>query len=114
MTVPAHRVVLLVLDDHGLAAAAVDLEVEERVPLGQHGAQAPAVDLERHGVAVDAVDDAGHEALPPKPAAGPRPALLAGLDGQHCSLTLCHGGGLYSGPEPRPDGPPRSALRGGT
>ena len=33
------RVALLVLDDHRLALAAVDLDVEQRVALGQHGAQ---------------------------------------------------------------------------
>ena len=40
--VAAHGVALLVLDDHRLAAAAVDLDVEERMALGQHGAQAGA------------------------------------------------------------------------
>ena len=46
-TCSAHRVAVLVLDDHGLAVAAVDLDVEQRVALGEHPAQAAGVDLER-------------------------------------------------------------------
>ena len=51
---PAHRVLLLVLDDHGLRLAAVDLEVEQRVPLGEHRAQQRASTLNDDAVAVDA------------------------------------------------------------
>ena len=68
-TWPAHGVALLVLHDHGLALAAVDLDVEQRVALGQHGAQPAGVDLERHAVARRLpVDHAGHE--PRRAAAG--------------------------------------------
>ena len=45
----AHRVVLLVLDDHRLGGAAVDHEVEHGAGLGQRQAQLAAVDREGGG-----------------------------------------------------------------
>ena len=88
--VPAHRVALLVLDDHGQALAAVDLDVEQRVALCQHPAQAARVDLERDGVRADPVDDAGHEALAAQPPVRPRAALLARVERQQGSLAGRH------------------------
>jgi hypothetical protein len=38
----AHRIALLIFDDHRLAPTAVELDVEEGVPFGQHRAQAAA------------------------------------------------------------------------
>ena len=87
---PAHRVPVLVLDDHGLAAAAVDLDVEQRVPLGEHPAQAARVDLERDGIGAGSVDHAGHEAVAAQPPVRPRAALLARAERQQGSLSGCH------------------------
>ena len=79
------RILLLLLHDHRLAVA-VDLEVEQRVSLGEHRAQAQGVGLERKRLAADAVDDAGHEARTAQAAGRPRAALLARLHLQGGSL----------------------------
>jgi hypothetical protein len=86
----ANRIALLVLHDHRLAPAAVDLDVEQRVSLGEHRAQPPPVDLERDAVGVDPVDDPGHEPLPAKPPARARAPLLARFQRQQCPLALRH------------------------
>ena len=77
----------------GWRLAAVDLDVEQRVALGQHDPQAPGVDLERHVVAGLAVDHAGNRPVAPQPAVRARAALLAGLQGQDCAV-FCHGAGF--------------------
>ena len=74
----------------GWQLAAVDLDVEQRVALGQHHPQPPGVDLERHGVAGLPVDHAGHGPGAAQPAVRARTALLARLQGQDCAVALCH------------------------
>ena len=60
--VAAHRVVLLVLDDHRTGLCVADLEVDQRRAVVQRRAKHAVVDLERHAV-VAAVHHAGHVAL---------------------------------------------------
>ena len=88
----AHRVVLLILDDHRLGGAAVDYEVEHGAGLGQRQAQLAAVDREGGGLVAAAVDDAGDLARATQAAHRARALGAARGHLQGRILAACHGG----------------------
>ena len=62
----------------GTAEDALELEVEQGLAAGEHGADLAFARLERARLAAAAVDDPGHEALAPQPARAARAELRAG------------------------------------
>ena len=78
MTSSAHRVELLILDDHRDGVGAPTLTSNSAAPRVEHLAQLAGVDLEGHRVAVAAaVEDAGHGARLAQAACLARAALAA-------------------------------------
>src|SRR4029450_9883021 len=75
--VAAHRMVLLLLDHHRDGLGAVQLEVEQRMSLGEDAAKLPGGYLERTRLAAVPVDHSGHEALPAQAPGGARAEQLA-------------------------------------
>ena len=82
----ADRVQLLLLDHDRHRLAALDLEVEERVAVGEHRVHLAFGNLEGARLRAAAVDDAGHEAPAPQAAGGPGAELRAGSDLQRCAF----------------------------
>ena len=76
----AQRVALLLLDHDRDGLAAVDLQVEQRLALGEQGPQVALGDLEGLRLAAVAVDDARDQALAAQPAARARPEGVARAD----------------------------------
>ena len=78
LEVAAHRVQLLLLDDDRHRLRPLDLEVEERVAVGEHGVHLALGHLEGPRLGAAAVDDARHETAAPQAAGGPGAELRAG------------------------------------
>ncbi len=78
----AHRVHLLLLDDHRDGLAAVDLEIEERGALADDRPHLAFLHLERARIRAARVDDSGHQALAAQAARGARAELGARSDFQ--------------------------------
>ena len=87
--VPAHRVMLLLLDHDGDGLGAVDLEVEKRLALREDRAKLASRNLEGARLAALAVDDTWHQAVPAQAAGCPRAEYLARRD-LECGSVLCH------------------------
>ena len=78
LEVAAHRVQLLLLDDDRNRSRSLDLEVEERVAVGEDRLHVARRDLEGARFGAAGVDDAGNQPPAPQAAGGARAELRAG------------------------------------